>query len=121
MYAAHQGGTSVRTVFTAPELTGSSAKGLASLSGSCSLQGRHAVLTVVNPDLKNVQAASITVGGGSAISNLKALVLASTDMHAHNTFDQPNALQPSEKTVSGSASSFEFAPASVTRLEFDLS
>ncbi len=122
MYSAHQGGTSVRTVFTAPELAGTSAKGLAGLSGSCSLHGKHAVLTVVNPDLKNAQTASIEVPGGGRLSNLKALVLMSSDMHAHNTFDQQNAIEPVDKTgVGDSGSAFEFAPASVTRLEFDLS
>ena len=118
MYAPHQGGTAVRTIFNAPNLTGASAKGLPALSGSCSLHGKHAVLTVVNPDLKNTQTASIDVPG-SRVSNLKASVLTSTDMRAHNTFDQPDALAPAEKSASGS--SFEFAPASVTRLEFDLS
>jgi alpha-N-arabinofuranosidase len=120
MYAAHQGGTSVRTMFNAANLSTPLGRKLAALSGSCSLHGKHVVLTVVNPDLKNAQTASLNVAGGSNISNLKALVLTSGDMHAHNTFEQPNALEPAEKTVSASASSFEFAPASVTKLEFDI-
>jgi alpha-N-arabinofuranosidase len=119
MYAAHQGGTSVRAVFNSPGLSGASAKGLSALSGSCSLHGKHAVLTVVNPDLKTPQTGSIDVPG-SSLSNLKAVVLSASDMHAHNTFEQPKAIQPVEKTVSGSSSSFEFPPASVTCLEFDL-
>ena len=120
MYAAHQGGTSVRSVFSAPSLGDSSAKGLAGLSGSCSVHGKRVVLTVVNPDLKNTQTAAIEIAGGSRMANLRSTVLTSSDMRAHNTFDQPNAIEPVEKSVSGSASSFEFAPASVTKLEFDV-
>jgi len=48
-------------------------------------------------------------------------VLTSTDIHAHNTFDQPHALEPTEKPAqSASPFVYSFAPASVTRLEFDL-
>lgn len=120
MYAAHQGGTSVRTMFTAPNLSEPAGSKLAALSGSCSLHGKHVVLTVVNPDLKNAQTAALNLAGASGLSNLKAVVLTSSDMHAHNTFEQPNALEPAEKFVPSSATSFEFAPASVTKLEFDI-
>jgi alpha-N-arabinofuranosidase len=49
-------------------------------------------------------------------------VLTSSDIHAHNTFDQPHALTPhDDKNVrTGTPLIYRFAPASVTRLEFDL-
>jgi alpha-N-arabinofuranosidase len=120
MYAAHQGATSVRAVFSADSMRQDTAKGLRALSGSCSLRGRHMVLTAVNPDIKNAQAAQIGIRGARA-SNVKATVLTSGDIHAHNTFENPRGLEPSEKSVNaGTSFSYEFAPASVTRLEFDL-
>jgi alpha-N-arabinofuranosidase len=120
MYAAHQGATSVRAVFSTDSMRQESAKGLHTLSGSCSLRGKHMVLTAVNPDIKNPQAAVIGLRGARA-SNVKATVLTAADIHAHNTFDNPHGLEPSEKPVSTGASfTYEFAPASVTRLEFDL-
>jgi alpha-L-arabinofuranosidase len=121
MYAAHQGGTAVRTVFDSPSIEDQSAKGLAGLSGSCSLRGKHVVLTVVNPHTHNAQDTQIQIRGGPA-SNVRATVLTSTDMHAHNTFDQPHAIEPLEKNVADVTTSFtyQFAPASVTKLEFDL-
>ncbi|MGA8030084.1 MAG: alpha-L-arabinofuranosidase C-terminal domain-containing protein, partial [Bryobacteraceae bacterium] len=120
MYAAHQGGTSVRTLFGAPSLNRDSAKGLAALSGSCSLHGKHVVLTVVNPDIRNAQDTEIHVRDAK-VSGGRATVLTSTDIHAHNTFDQPHGLEPAEKAVpDASPLVFQFAPASVTRLEFDL-
>jgi alpha-N-arabinofuranosidase len=121
MYAAHQGGTSVRTIVSAPRLGQSSADGLWGLGGSCSLHGKRAVLTIVNPDTSNAQETQIAASG-TRISNVRATVLTSNDIHAHNTFEQPNALKPSQQAVAagGSPLVYSFAPASVTRLEFDL-
>ena len=121
MYAAHHGGTSVRTMFSAPSLSDKSATGLWGLGGSCSLHGRHAVLTVVNPDARNARETEIDVRG-TRISGVRAMVLTSSDIHAHNTFEQPHVLEPAEENVTGTGSptTYRFAPASVTRLEFDL-
>ncbi len=121
LYAAHQGNTSVRTLFSAPNLSAGGAKGLAALSGSCSLRGKHAVLTVVNPDIHNVQDATIRIGAAKA-SDVKATVLTAADIHAHNTFDQPHAVAAENKSVTaGAPFTYQFAPASVTCLEFELS
>jgi alpha-L-arabinofuranosidase len=119
MYAAHQGGTSIRTEFSAPRL--SQAHGLFGLAGSCSLHGKHGVLTVVNPDVQNPRETEINVQGGQ-ISGLRATVLTSSDIHARNTFEQPRALEPADEKSVAAASPlvYRFAPASVTRLEFDL-
>ena len=121
MYAAHHGGTSVRTIFSAPSLPDKSANGLWGLGGSCSLHGKHGVLTVVNPDAQNARETEIEFRG-ARISGMQATVLSSSDIHAHNTFEHPQALEPARVKVSagGSPMLHEFAPASVTRLEFDL-
>jgi alpha-L-arabinofuranosidase len=120
MYAPHQGGTSVRTMFEAPYLSQAPGRQLSALSGSCSITGKHVVLTVVNPDTKNPQDTEINVRN-SRVSDVRASVLTSSDIHAHNTFEQPNAIEPKESTVpSASPLIYQFAPASVTRLEFDL-
>ena len=120
MYAAHGGGTSVRALFDAPMLQHDSHSPLSALSGSCSLHGKHMVLTVVNPHVQNAEDTEINVHG-ARISDARATVLTSTDIHVHNTFDQPHALEPTEKPAqSASPFVYSFAPASVTRLEFDL-
>lgn len=121
MYAPHQGGTAVRSIFSVPALSSADAHGLASLLGSCSVQGSRAVLTVVNPDIQNGQETVIDVRG-RRITAARATVLSSSDIHAHNTFANPNALQPKEDTNVRAASplNYTFAPASVTRLDLDL-
>ena len=118
MYAAHQGGVSVRTEINAPRLK----TDLSGLMGSCSLHDKRLVLTIVNPDDRNAHDTEINVRGGQLLP-VASRVLASKDIHAHNTFDHPNALEPTNEKLSGAAVPFlyTFAPASVTRLEFDLS
>jgi alpha-N-arabinofuranosidase len=121
MYAAHQGGTALRCVFSTGDVNAPGGHNLQALSGSCSVHDKHAVLTAVNPDIRNAQAAQISVRG-ARIHNVKATVLSSTDIHTRNTFEHPHALEPTEKSATaGDPLVFEFGPASVTRLEFDLS
>ena len=121
MYASHQGGTSVRAEILAPRIKAEAAHGLAGLSGSCSLHARRAVLTVVNPDDQNAQETEIAAPG-ARLTPVSSTVLTSKDIHAHNDFERPNALQPVTEKISGGGQSFthSFPPASVTRLEFDL-
>jgi alpha-N-arabinofuranosidase len=137
MYAAHQGGKSVRTEISAAPLSGirrytpaanhedegvSSRTHLAALSGSCSIQGKRVVLTVVNPDLKNAQETEIAIRG-SSVATGEATVLTAQDMRTHNTLDEPHALEPKagDSLKSGSLVRYTFQPASVTRLSINLS
>lgn len=121
MYSAHQGNKSVRTLFSSALIEPSANVRVPAFSGSCSVRERGGVLTVVNADLHNPQDAEIVVRGRQ-IRAAKATVLTAPDMHAHNTFEQPNALQPTTKDVAGAAPFvYQFAPASVTALEFEFS
>ncbi len=120
MYAAHQGNTSVRALFGAPSISQATTNHLPALSGSCSMRQKHTVLTVVNPDIKNAQETEINIRAGR-VSNARATVLTSSDIHAHNTFDNPRALEPAMPNISAATPwVYQFAPASVTCLEFDL-
>ena len=120
MYAAHQGGTSVRASFASAHPASTAAAGLPGLSGSCSLHGKRAVLTVVNADAQNAQETTINFQG-TRISAARATVLTAKDLHAHNTFDQPEALKPAGMSATvASPMIFNFPAASVTRLDLDL-
>jgi alpha-L-arabinofuranosidase len=122
MYAAHQGRTAVRAEISSPRLPQQEAKGLPSLAGSCSIQDKRAVLTVTNSDHANA-VETVLSARGARISNVRATVLKAAELRAHNSFDNPNAVQPAAAGVSGGGEQmvYSFAPASVTRLEFDLS
>jgi alpha-N-arabinofuranosidase len=130
MYGAHAGGTSLRTEFVAPKASFTRLDAqrkeipvsLWGLNGSASLKGKQLVLTVVNPHAKDAREADIAIRGAS-IKSGESRTLTSTDIHARNSFANPNALEPKNATVAGSGSTltYTFVPASVTRLVFQLS
>lgn len=124
MYAAHQGGTAVRSEFSAPEARWQRDDKPATfwgLNGSASVKGKTLTLTAVNPDLKGERDAEIVLRGGKATA-VKAWVIADSDMHAHNTFEQPERVKtrPVPAEVSGGNVHFKFPVASVTKLEITL-
>jgi alpha-L-arabinofuranosidase len=124
MYAAHQGGTSLRTVFSAPAVKydrdGKSAS-FWGLNGSASLHGKDLVLSVVNPDTSKPRATEIVVRGGS-LKSASAVTLTGSDIHAHNTFDNPIAVapKPADVSMSGGILTHTVPPASVTILALHL-
>ena len=124
MYAAHQGGRSLRTSFSAPAVgarAGHEAT-LPGLAGSASLKGKELILTVVNPHAREAREAEIVVRG-AAVQFGRIRVLRSDDIHAHNTFEAPHALEPLESALpaGGATIIHRFPAASVTRLQLQLS
>jgi alpha-L-arabinofuranosidase len=130
MYGVHAGATSLRTEFVAPKagFTRLDAQrkevpvSLWGLNGSASLKGKQLVLTVVNPHAKEARETDVAIRGAS-IRSAASRTLTSSDLHARNSFANPNALEPRNGTVNatGSNMTFTFAPASITRLTFALS
>lgn len=124
MYAAHQGAQSLRTVFSAADVhydrdgKGASFWGL---NGSASRKGNIVTLTMVNPDLAKPLDTQVAIRGGN-IARVGGVVLAASDMHAHNTFDQPDAVKsgPLSATISGEMVSASVPAASVVKLEITL-
>jgi alpha-N-arabinofuranosidase len=125
MYSVHQGKTALRTVVTSPRpkytKNGQPAT-LRGLNGSASLDGKRLVLTVTNADLKAAREAQIVVRGAT-VKSVKGISLTASDVHAHNSFADPNRIQAKEipTTLTGGDLVHTFAPASVTRLDLELS
>ena len=124
MYATHQGGKLLRTEFSAPEVhydrDGKPAT-FWGLNGSASRKGNIVTLTMVNPQLSGPSDTQVVLAEGN-VAGAKGIVLASSDIHAHNTFDQPNAVHsgPIDVAVSGGMLNVTLPPASVTKLEITL-
>ncbi|HVH88247.1 MAG TPA: alpha-L-arabinofuranosidase C-terminal domain-containing protein [Terriglobales bacterium] len=125
MYASHQSSQAVRAEFSSPEVAydrdGKPAH-FWGLKGSASVQNKNLVLTVVNPHLEQPRETEIAVRGANVNSG-SATVLASSDIHAHNTFDQPDAVRTKEALPPEPRDGiihFTFPPASVTRLTLAL-
>jgi alpha-L-arabinofuranosidase len=124
MYAAHQGGQSLRTEFSSPSIHYDRDGKTASfwgLKGAASLHGKELVVTVVNPNVKDALSAQVNIHGAKASSG-EATVLTATDIHAHNTFEDRNAVRPKTQKVeiAGGAATFIFPAASVTKLTVQL-
>ena len=124
MYSAHHNGKALRTVIESPPIALGSARqpsALWGLGGSASLHDKQLVLTVVNPSITEARETEIVVRG-ARIESARASVLAEDDIHAHNSFDHPNAVTPieAEARVSAGKLVYSFPPASVVRLTCDL-
>jgi len=125
MYGGHVGGQSVRAAFSAPRVSYDRVNGkgaLWGLAGSASVKGRTLTLTAVNPAIAEPRETEIAVRGASIV-NARATTIAATDIHAHNTFDRPDAVRPREDRVDsprGGVLTYRFPPASVTRVTLDL-
>jgi alpha-N-arabinofuranosidase len=124
MYAAHQGAQSVRVEFLSPDITydrDSQPATFWGLKGAASLRDKNLTISVVNPDVSQPREAEIHLLGADASSG-QATVLATQDIHARNTFDQPDAVKPRAETwsPSGRSGKFTFPPASVTLLQLKL-
>jgi len=124
MYAGHQGGKALRTIFSAPNLSydrDGKAASFWGLNGAASLQDKQLVLTVVNPDITVGRETEIGVRGASIRSG-SVTTLTHSDIHAHNTFEQRNVVTPQTKALekSGRTVTYTFPPASVTKLTLAL-
>ena len=124
MYAAHQGGQSLRTIFSAPTIQydrDSKPASFWGLRGSASLHDKDLTLTVVNPHVSEARDTEIVVRGGN-IKSAGATVLTHSDIHAHNTFADNNIVEPKPKSaeIRGGTLNFHFPAASVTKLAVQL-
>jgi len=125
MYAAHQEGQGLRTIFSAPTISydrDGKPGSFWGLKGSASLRDKELTLTVVNPHVSDSRQAEISVRGGAPKSGF-ATELTHADIHAHNTFEQRQVVVPQTKTleIPGRTLHYTFPPASVTRLTLSLS
>ena len=124
MYSAHYGGQSLRTMISAPRVGfnyESKANSIWGLAGSASLAGKQVTLTVVNPHASEASETEIVVRGAE-VRSAAARTLSASDIHAHNSFEQPRAVEPrdAEVAASGAMLVHRFPAASVTRLALRL-
>jgi alpha-L-arabinofuranosidase len=121
MYSGHQGGQALRAEFSSPDVSyvrdGQPAT-FWGLKGSASRKQNAITLTLVNPDLSMPKSAQIKLRG-ARVKDVSANVLTSPDVHAHNTFEQPNTVNVAklEVSVSGDLVNTNLPTASVACLK----
>jgi alpha-N-arabinofuranosidase len=91
------------------------------LNGSASRKNQVVTLTIVNPDLSKTIDTEIALRG-AVVASASGTVLAASDIHAHNTFDQPNAVMSTTLAVAvgGGLMNVSLPAASVTKLDIVL-
>ncbi len=124
MYAQHKNGMSVRVLVEAPEIL-FSADGISSsipvVAGSASVKERVLFLTLTNSHASDSTDVKVSLLAGASASSASAQSLAG-EIHAHNTFDAPDAIKPSALDVEahGADVHITLPPASVTSVEIRL-
>ena len=125
LFMPHMGARSVRALFSAPEVRYTRVDKPAEfwgLAGSASMSGKQLTLTVTNPHMTEAREAEIAVRG-ARVASARARVLSESDVHAHNTFANPRAVEPRDEQIRAAGAGplvHRFAPASVTRLSITL-
>ena len=124
MYALHQDGLSVHTRIETDAVTfaQSDREGqLPMIMGSASLKDRTLFVTLTNAHASQKAAVTVDLLDGAEAAECTARVL-SGEIHAHNTFDAPNALQPQAIDLQGEGSSLTWTlpPACVLSAQIDL-
>jgi len=125
MYAGHQGGRSLRTIFDVPQMRQETRAKMASalfrLSGSASVRGNTLTLTIVNPHVSENFESEVFIRGGD-IASASVTSLTDLDITAQNTFREPRRIVPtnSELQITGSSFRYTFPAASVTAFAMHL-
>ena len=124
MHADHQGAESLRTVIAAPRVSHTRNGQPATfwgLAGAASRKGGRVLLTLVNPTIGEPRETEIVIRGTN-IKDARWTHLTSTDLAAHNSFEQPRTLEPTQgmAKVSGGIVVHTIPAASVVRLELNV-
>jgi alpha-N-arabinofuranosidase len=125
LYAAHQSGRSLRTLWQTPELpctVAGRSQRLPQLSGSASVQNGVVTLTVVNTSATEAIETNLRLYGETLPTEMQVASLSypTGDIRAHNTYDAPETVGVQQHTetvaLTGANTVYTFPPASVTRL-----
>lgn len=124
MYVPHQGGAAVRTVIESDDVSydvEGTARGIPAVAGSASLAQDRLFVTLTNCQADAEAQVTLDLYGGAAARGGTARVL-SGEIHAHNTFEAPDALQPESAPLQAEGPSIvlNLPPASVNAFEIQL-
>ncbi len=92
------------------------------VTGSVSKQAQTLTLTLVNRHLGDPRIADVRLIGSASIRGASGTVLTADAPQAHNTFESPTTIEPTQATITASGNRFEhlLPPCSATRLRVDL-
>jgi alpha-L-arabinofuranosidase len=124
MYAPHQDASGVRMLLESPEAS-FSRQGedhrLPVLAGSASLQDKNLFITLTNSHASEEAEVAVNILGGARVSSANGRLLTG-EIHAHNTFEAPEAVSPSDYPADslGNMLHLSLPPASVLAVQVAL-
>jgi alpha-N-arabinofuranosidase len=125
MYVPHQGAEALQCDVTTTQIAftdkGDKPNKLPHVAASCSRKGNTVTISVVNTHAGESATVDVDLVGVSRADFKSWRTLKAADIHAHNTFENPQAVRPAE--VSGTASlmrAFVLPPASVNVLTYSI-
>ena len=94
---------------------------MAAVAGSASLKGNQLFVTLTNAHATEAVEVGVHLLGGATAARCRARILTG-EIHSHNTFEQPEAIQPGPFDVAprGSRFTVTLPAASVAALEIEL-
>ena len=104
MYKSHQGGKQIKVIDDFETIQVKDKADIKSVSASASVSDNGDItVTLVNMDYKQDKEITLTSFGGDIGGKAEITVLTSDDPHAHNSFENPKAVQPMSynKNISG--------------------
>jgi len=124
MYAPHQGGTAVRMRVETDMVEfkrGEKTLTLPVVAGSASVQDNRLFVTLTNSHAEKSEPVVLDLLNEWKAGSVQGRVLAG-EVHAHNTFDKPESIQPVVLAVAatGSQVKLELPPAAVVSIEVAL-
>jgi alpha-L-arabinofuranosidase len=103
MYAPHQGADAVRALVETPDVSfrrGSQDAQMPFVAGSASVSGQTLFLTLTNAHASSDARVAVDLLGGVRVEAVSARALYG-EIHAHNTFDAPQTVQPAAWEAEG--------------------
>ena len=121
LYKTHQGGKQVNLIVEDDVLERGAFQPMNALSASASVKDGALTLTLANMDLARSKAVSFGAIGGDFTGEGTLKILASANPNACNTFENPHAVEPTERRIHlGAETVVELPAASVAALTVKL-
>ncbi|MBC8066372.1 MAG: alpha-N-arabinofuranosidase [Chlorobia bacterium] len=121
MFKVHQGAATVPVSITSPTYS-FAGEGLPAISASATQRSGSNILDVSLANLDPDQAHEVTLGHGGSSTKISGRLLTASTMQAHNTFDNPDLVQPVEFNdfaVTGESMKFTLPAKSILMLSIE--
>ncbi|HMF33918.1 MAG TPA: alpha-L-arabinofuranosidase C-terminal domain-containing protein [Candidatus Lokiarchaeia archaeon] len=126
MYTPHQGAQSLKmqvstgSIPYSPPLGSTPLPPVPHIAGSCSRRGTVVTLSIVNAHISEYADVTVDWRGNGNPSLRSWRVLTAPDIHAHNSFEEPEVVIPREVDCESIGATLSVPPASVNVMQYEI-